>query len=128
MKTKSKQELKREMEKARKDWHKLKDQQHKEEKKIANKIHKERKKTILDALNKFEKARMSDDTLQMTKSRAILGYALFELLLTRNYEVYVRKRSKKRSNAFSKYRKTKSAYRTALRDKPEMRTKSKDTV
>ena len=123
MKTKSKQELKREMEKARKDLHKIKDQLYNEEKKIAERIHKERKKTILDALNNFEKARISDDTLQMTKSRAILGYALFEILLTGNYEVYVRKRSKKRSNAFSKYRKTKSAYRAALMDKPHTRKK-----
>ena len=123
MKTKSKQELKREMEKARKDLHKIKDQLYDEEKKIAERIHKERKKTILDALNNFEKARISDDTLQMTKSRAILGYALFEILLTGNYEVYARKRSKKRSNAFSKYRKTKSAYRAALMDKPHTRKK-----
>jgi len=121
MKTKSKQELKREMEKARKDLHKIKDQLYNEEKKIAERIHKERNKTILDALNNFEKARISDDILQMNKSRAILGYALFELLMTRNYEVYVRKRSKKRSNAFSKYRKTKSAYRAALMDKPHTR-------
>ncbi len=121
MKTKSKQELKREMEKARKDLHKIKDQLYDEEKKIAERIHKERKKTILDALNNFEKARISDDILQMNKSRAILGYALFELLMTRNYEVYVRNRSKKWSNAFRKYRKTKSAYRAALMDKPHTR-------
>ncbi len=123
MKTKSKQELKREMEKARKDWEIIRNERHKEEEKIATKMHKERKKTILDALNNFEKARISDDTLLMNKSRAILGYALFEILLTRNYGVYVRKRSKKRSNAFSKYRKTKSAYRAALMDKPHTRKK-----
>ena len=88
MKTKSKQELKREMEKARKDLEIIRNERRKEEEKIAKKMHKERKKTILDALNNFEKARISDDTLQMTKSRAILGYALFEILLTENYEVY----------------------------------------
>ena len=112
------------MEKARKDLHAVRDQISKDEKKIAERIHKERKKTILDALNNFEKARLSENTLQMNKSRAILGYALFELLLTRNYEVYHRKRSKKWSNAFRKYRKARSAYRTALGNKSEIRRKS----
>jgi len=40
MKTKSKQELKREMEKARKDWEIIRNERHKEEEKIAKKMHK----------------------------------------------------------------------------------------
>jgi len=113
------------MEKSRKDLDKLRDQMYKDEKKIAEGIHKERKKTILDALNNFEKARISEDTLLMNKSRAILGYALFELLLTQNYEVYHRKRSKKWINEFRKYRKMRRAYHATLKDKPEIRRKRK---
>ena len=103
------------MTQARKNWRKSSTVYHNDKRKLEKKIFIERKKKILDAFNRFEKARISFDDNKMVKYRSIIAAQFLELIMSTEIDVTPKSRKKYRQT-FKKYAKARKAYGNARDD------------